>query len=72
MTDNRVRQDFIVQVIEDAPEPRVRQMALDEANSGEMYIPAAEDRDRLVVVVAALAPKTRQPASYTLTVQPAK
>ncbi|MCI0797980.1 MAG: immune inhibitor A [Chloroflexi bacterium] len=72
LTDNRVRQDFIVQVIEDAPEPRVRQMALDEANSGEMYIPAAEDRDRLVVVVAALAPKTRQPASYTLTVQPAK
>jgi len=72
LTDNRVRQDFIVQVIEDAPEPRVRQMALDEANSGEMHIPAAEDRDRLVVAVAALAPKTRQPATYTLTVQPAK
>ncbi|MCH7605967.1 MAG: immune inhibitor A [Chloroflexi bacterium] len=69
--DNRVRQDYIVQVIELGPEPRVTLIPLDDTNSGELEIPAPERADRLVVAVAAVAPKTKQPASYTLSVEPA-
>ena len=43
-----------------------------ESNTGEMTIPAAQDWDRLVVAVVALAPKTRESNSYTLTVEPAR
>ena len=71
LTDNRVRQAFIVQVVEIAEEPRVTVVSLDETNSGELVVSAPEKLDRLVVIVAALAPKTKQAATYTLTVEPA-
>jgi hypothetical protein len=71
LIDNRVRQDYIVQVIEMAAEPRVALMSLDETNTGELVVSAPEELDRLVVAVAALAPKTLQQAPYTLTVEPA-
>ena len=71
LTDNRVRQSYIVQVVEIAEEPRVTVVSLDETNSGELVVSAPEKLDRLVVIVAALAPKTKQAAPYTLTVEPA-
>jgi hypothetical protein len=68
-TNNRVRQDYIVQVIQVGEGNRVVDLPLDAANAGELVIPDPKGLRRLVVVVAALAPKTRQPASYTLTVE---
>ena len=70
LINNRVKQDYIVQVIQMADENQVMLLPLDEANRGEIVIPAPQYLDRLVVAVAALAPKTRQPATYTLTVEP--
>ena len=70
-TDNRVLQDYIVQVIEVGDQTRVREIDLDEDNQGEIVITGLEDLDRTVVVVAALAPKTLQEASYILTIEPA-
>lgn len=72
LTNNRVRQDYIVQVIEMGRANQVTVLPLDDANSGEMVIPRPQELGRLVVAVAALAPKTRQPATYTLTVEPAE
>ena len=71
LTDNRVRQDFVVQVIEVAEENRVTVMQLDETNSGELVVSAPESLDRLVVAVAAFAPKTLEEATYTLSVETA-
>ena len=69
LTDNRVKQDYIVQVIQVGQDNRVTQMQLDESNSGSVVITAPEELDRLVVAVAALAPKTRQAAAYRLGVR---
>ena len=71
LTDNRVRQDYIVQVIQVGEENRVTTLVLDDNNTGELAIAAPQDWERLVVAVAALAPKTREGTSYTLTVEPA-
>ena len=70
LTHNKVRQDYIVQVIQVGGEVRVTVVPLDEDNSGTVTIPDPQDLERLVVAVAALAPKTRQEAPYTLTVGP--
>jgi hypothetical protein len=45
-------------------------MKLDRSNDGELLINAPQDLNRLVVAVAALAPKTLQPAAYTLSAAP--
>ena len=71
LTHNRVTQDYIVQVIQVGEENRVTNLVLDKSNTGEMTIAAPRDWDRLLVAVAALAPKTRVGAPYTLTVEPA-
>lgn len=71
LTDNRLRQDYIVQVIQVGEENRVTTLVLDENNTGEMTIATPQDWDRLVVAVAAVAPKTREGNSYNLTVEPA-
>ncbi len=71
LTDNRVPQEFIVQVIQENGEALVDRVPLDAAIAGEFTVTNPEDLDRLVVVVAALAHPTRQPASYTLSVEPA-
>ena len=72
--NNRVRQDFAVQVIlvgeENGEESRVLQMPLDQANNGELILKAPQDYARIVVAVLATAPGTVQPASYTLSVGP--
>ena len=72
LTDNKVKQDYIVQVIQVAEDNLVTPMPLDESNSGSMIIAAPGELDQLVVVVAALAEKTRQEAVYTLSVRPAR
>ena len=70
LTNNTVKQDYIVQVIQVAEDNRVTRMLLDESNSGSVIIAAPGELDQLVVVVAALAAKTRQEATYTLSVKP--
>ncbi len=70
-TDNRVKQDYIVQVIEVGQVNRVTQMQLDKSNSGSVVIASPGELDQLVIAVAAAAPKTRQEAEYTLAVRPA-
>ena len=72
LTDNVVKQDYIVQVIQVAEDNLVTLMPLDESNSGSLIIAAPGELDQLVVVVAALAEKTRQEAVYTLSVRPAR
>jgi len=71
LISNRVKQDYIVQVIASGSENQVTRLVLDEANMGELIMPAPRRLERLVVAVAALAPKTRIETSYTLTVEPA-
>jgi hypothetical protein len=70
LIDNRVPQDYVVQVIEVSTDSRVRIMPLDGSNAGELVVQRPQDLDRLVVVVAAIAPKTLQHASYSLVVEP--
>ena len=70
LTDNIVPQEYIVQVIEVGDENVVREMVLDETNRGEVVVTGLEHLDDLVVVVAALAPKTLQDASYILALEP--
>ena len=69
--DNRVRQDYIVQIIEVGDPIRIREMALDEDNKGELVIRDLGNLEVAVVVVAALTPKTLQNAVSTITVGPA-
>jgi hypothetical protein len=72
--NNRVRQDFAVQVIlvgeENGVESRVLQIPLDGSNNGELILKAPQDYARIVVAVLAMAPSTVQPASYTLSLGP--
>ena len=67
--DNVVPQRFVVQVIEVGDQVRVSEVELDDENHGELVISRLEGLDEVVVVVAALAPKTLQKASYTLTLE---
>jgi len=53
-------------------EPQVRQVPLDANNAGEITVQPPGDGQRLIVAVAPLAEKTRQPVSYTLSVAPAR
>ncbi|MCI0897490.1 MAG: immune inhibitor A [Chloroflexi bacterium] len=70
-TNNLVRQDFQVQLITTGDEPQVRRLNLDANNAGELTVLPPGDGARLIVAVGSLAEKTRQPASYTLSVSPA-
>jgi immune inhibitor A len=75
LINNRVRQDYIVQVIRETEEGRVTTLDLKMNESGdwigELLIDDADESDSIVVAVAGLAPKTRLPARYTLTITPA-
>ncbi len=71
LTDNRVKQDYTVQVVQMGPENRVTPLALNGDNAGELLVPNVPATERLVVVVTAQAPRTRLPAPYTLTVEAA-
>ena len=71
VTSNRVAQDYVVQVVELGNQPTVSLMALDMNNKGEFHLNTSSEREGVVVVIAAMAPKTRESASYTLTVEAA-
>jgi immune inhibitor A len=69
-TDDIVRQYFQVQLITAGENPTVRQLILDANNEGKFLVQPPEDEERLIVAVGSLAEKTRQPASYTLSLTP--
>ena len=69
LVDNLTPQQFSVQVIQVGPESRVTAMELDSRNSGALTVDRPEQSDMLVVAVGALAAKTRQQASYELSVE---
>jgi hypothetical protein len=68
--DNRIRQRYIVQLIQSGDENRVVQVELDQNNSGQITVERPEDFDRTVLAVQSLAPRTRQPADYSLMLEP--
>jgi len=70
-TDNQVRQRFQVQLITTGNNPQVRQVVLDSENMAEINVQPLAEGQRLYVAVGALAEKTREKVSYTLTVSPA-
>ncbi len=69
-TDNRVRQDYIVQIIQQGAENRVTNLALtaDGYGSllGEAVVEPLPGLKRTLVAVSAVAPRTRQKAAYQL------
>ena len=68
-TNNRVRQGFIIQVVYEGRggvSNRVVQVPLDGSNRGELTLTPDTSARRTVVIVQAMAPSTRMPASYTL------
>ena len=69
LVNNRVRQDWIVWVIGDGPQPAVSRMSLrwdagQQRYTGTAPVPAVGDGGRVVVAVAATAPATMQPGRY--------
>ena len=68
-THNRVRQDYIVQLIQAGDENLVVKMKLDENNTGNLTVEEPQDFDRSILVVQSLAPNTRELASYSLTLE---
>lgn len=71
-SDNRLAQTYAVQVIErsSGEEDRVREMALDESNAGELVVESfGSDVANAVVVISPMTANTTQPARYTLTVE---
>ena len=69
-TGNRVPQQFTVQVIQQTDAAQVDRMVLDSTNAGELIVPNPQDLESLIVVIAPLGYPTRQPASYTLSIEP--
>ncbi|MFQ6058479.1 MAG: hypothetical protein ACE5MB_06350 [Anaerolineae bacterium] len=69
--DNRLPQRWSVQLIELGAETRVRPLALDEHQRGQLVIEGlGTEVERAVLVVAALAPVTTEVASYQYQVRP--
>ncbi len=64
--ENRVPQEYIVQVVEVGGSNVVRELKLDAENKGQLVVPASRNLKEMLVIVAALAPDTRQPADYQL------
>ncbi len=71
-TDNVVDQRFQVQVVTIGNEPKVQQIDLNGSNSAMISLNPPQKDQRLIVAVGALAEKTRENASYTLTVDQSK
>ena len=75
LINNRVQQDYLVQVIQVDRDDQASVVTLEldpaQPGRGALVIDSPQLLDRLLVVVAALAPYTLEPAPYTLTVEPA-
>ena len=68
--DNRLPQEFFVQVIEQGEDTRVRQMVLDQNRKGEMLVEGFGSRVKdAIVVISPVTPVTTELANYTLTVR---
>ena len=63
---NRVRQQFIVQIIHVGDESRVIPLELDAGNRGEITLNPGPETRYTVIAVQSLAPATRLPAGYAL------
>ncbi len=76
LTNNRVPQDFIVQVIQKGKTNRVMQLPVSLGEDGdwhgELVVEPFVGLERTVVSVTPIAPKTREMANYTLTVSRAE
>ena len=72
LTNNLVHQQFQVQLIIKGAEPHTQQIPLQSDNSAEITLEAPGRGQQLIVAVGALAEKTREPAIYTLAVNPSK
>lgn len=68
--DDLVRQYFQVQLITTGENPTVRRLTLDASNAGKISVLPPGDGEQLIVAVGSLAEKTRQLASYTLSLKP--
>ena len=68
LVNNRVRQDWIVWLITDGPQPTVTRMALQYDASRDAYVGSAQPpvsaEGRTVVAVAPVAPATIEPGRY--------
>lgn len=75
LINNRVRQDYLVQVIQIDRDNQASVVTLEQdpahPGTGTLVVDSPQLLNRLLVVVAALAPYTLEPAPYTLTVEPA-
>lgn len=69
--NNQLPQRFLVQLIEIGADVSVQRLALDNANSGTLTLPALGTAiDRAILVVSGLTPVTTEPASYHYSIQP--
>jgi hypothetical protein len=69
--DNLLPQRFIVQLIEYGDSPRVRRMALDDLQQGQIEVRGLDtELDRAVLIVSGYAPVTTELASYEYTIAP--
>ncbi len=66
LTNNTLRQRWLVQVIEPLPDGdvTVHRMTVDESGHGELHLTGVQTRDDLTLVISALAPVTVETASY--------
>ena len=70
-TNNRVPQDYLVQIIEMGEVITIRNMPLDQDRSGSLILRGfGAGLERAVVIIAPIAPKTTQSSSYVLSVEP--
>jgi hypothetical protein len=70
---DQIPQEFVVQLITIASEPRVQPMALDENMHGTITVSGlGHTTDRTVMVVSAVAPATTEKAVYSYTIRPQK
>jgi len=70
-TNNRVPQEYSIQIIEIGDHIVIHDMPLNKHGKGSIVLKGIDaDTERVVAIVAPIALKTTQPAPYTLTVDP--
>jgi len=72
LTNNRLQQRWLVQVIEPLPDGdvKVQRIPVDETGHGELRLTGVRSKDDLTLVISALAPATVETASYQFTITP--
>ncbi|MGM0401303.1 MAG: hypothetical protein ACQEQT_08405 [Chloroflexota bacterium] len=68
--DNRLTQDYVVQLVEFSPVPRVRSMPVNAQGHGQATIEGfGDDVPRALLIIAATAPVTMEKASYEVSLE---